>query len=324
MEYLPNPHDRLFKETWSRKENAQSFLRNFLPDYLLSSIDLDSLEICKDSFVEEDLKEYFSDLLYKTTLSGRRGYLYFLFEHKSHPEKRVALQLLSYQQSIWNLHLKQESLPLPVVVAMVLYHGMEQWTVGNNLLHLFGETKKRFLPHIPDFRYLLYDLSRYPDEAIKGAVMFQATMLLFKYVFRPDYHERLPSIFALLRMLLEKETAMEYIETVLRYVLSTVENMSAEDVKSMVEQSLSPEKGELVMTLAERLRNEGRQQGLQQGIHEGLVEAIELGLGIKFGTQGMKLMPAIHRIKDAEKLRAIKEAVKIAKNISEVKEVIVE
>jgi len=80
------------------------------------------------------------------------------------------------------------------------------------------------------------------------------------------------------------------------------------------------------MTLAERLRNEGRQQGLQQGIqqgiHEGLVEAIELGLGIKFGTRGMKLMPAIRRIKDAEKLRAVKEAVKIAKNISEVKEVI--
>jgi predicted transposase/invertase (TIGR01784 family) len=155
MEYLPNPHDRLFKETWGRKENAQSFLQQFLPDYLLSSIDLDSLEICKDSFVEEDLREYFSDLLYKTTLSGRHGYLYFLFEHKSHPEKRVALQLLSYQQGIWNLHLKQEPLPLPVVIAMVLYHGTQQWTAGNSLLHLFGETNERLLPNIPDFRYLL-------------------------------------------------------------------------------------------------------------------------------------------------------------------------
>jgi hypothetical protein len=154
--------------------------------------------------------------------------------------------------------------------------------------------------------------------------MFQATMLLFKYVFRPDYQERLPGIFALLRAPLAKETAMEYIETVLRYVLNTVENMSAEEVKSMVEQSLSAEKGELVMALAERLRNEGRQQGLQQGIVEGLLEAIELGLGIKFGPQGMKLMPAIRRIQDAERLRAIKEAVKIAKHISEVKEVIAE
>ena len=137
---------------------------------------------------------------------------------------------------------------------------------------------------------------------------------------------------ALLRALLAKETAMEYIETVLRYVLNTVENMSAEEVKSMVEQSLSAEKGELVMALAERLRNEGRQQGLQQGIVEGiqqgivegLLEAIELGLGIKFGPQGMKLMPAIRRIQDAERLHAIKEAVKIAKHISEVKEVIAE
>ncbi len=139
-------------------------------------------------------------------------------------------------------------------------------------------------------------------------------------MFRPDYQERLPGIFALLRALLAQQTAMEYIETVLRYVLNTVENMSAEEVKSMLEQSLSAEKGELVMALAERLRNEGR----QQGIVEGLLGAIELGLGIKFGPQGMKLMPAIRRIQDVERLRAIKEAVKIAKHISQVKEVIAE
>jgi len=82
MEYLPNPHDRLFKETWSRRENAQIFLRNFLPDYLLSSIDLDSLEICKDSFVEEDLKEYFSDLLYKSLLKS--GFLGSELQSRGH------------------------------------------------------------------------------------------------------------------------------------------------------------------------------------------------------------------------------------------------
>ena len=81
MAFIPNPHDRLFKETWSKKENARDFLQHYLPDYLLSSIDMESLEICKETFIEEDLKEYFSDLLYKTAFSGKRGYLYFLFEH---------------------------------------------------------------------------------------------------------------------------------------------------------------------------------------------------------------------------------------------------
>ena len=56
--------------------------------------------------------------------------------------------------------------------------------------------------------------------------------------------------------------------------------------------------------------------------HESLQEGIELGLGIKFGARGLKLMPAIRRIQDAGRLKAIKEAVKIAGNIKQVKEVI--
>jgi hypothetical protein len=70
------------------------------------------------------------------------------------------------------------------------------------------------------------------------------------------------------------------------------------------------------------LRNEGIQQGIQQGILEGLLEGIELGIGLKFGAQGINLMPSIRRIKDPERLRAIKEAVKIAKSIEEIRQVI--
>jgi hypothetical protein len=52
MEYLPNPHDQLFKQTWGRKENARSFLHEFLPDYLLSSIDLNSLRFAKTALLK--------------------------------------------------------------------------------------------------------------------------------------------------------------------------------------------------------------------------------------------------------------------------------
>jgi predicted transposase YdaD len=147
-------------------------------------------------------------------------------------------------------------------------------------------------------------------------------MLLFKYVFQPDYRERLPGIFALMRTLVEKETGMQYIETVIRYVLSTVENMGAEDLKTVVEQTLSPEKGELVMTLAERLRNEGKQQGIQQGIQQGLLEGIAALMEVKFGESGMKLLPEIAKIEDAGRLRQIKEAIKVSLEIQEIEKML--
>ena len=67
---------------------------------------------------------------------------------------------------------------------------------------------------------------------------------------------------------------------------------------------------------------EGIQKGIQLGIVEGLLEGIELGIGVKFGARGMKLMPAIRKIQDPERLRAIKEAVKIAESTAEIEELI--
>jgi predicted transposase/invertase (TIGR01784 family) len=62
---ITNPHDRLFRETWSSRETAEDFLLHYLPAEILSGTDLNSLEICKDSFIEEELKDYYSDILYK-------------------------------------------------------------------------------------------------------------------------------------------------------------------------------------------------------------------------------------------------------------------
>jgi predicted transposase/invertase (TIGR01784 family) len=90
---LANPHDKLFRAVWSNPENAAGFLKHYLPENVLQVLDLASLEIAKDSFIEKDLKDYYSDILYKVMLAGKpaylRGYIYVLFEHKSYFDKNV-------------------------------------------------------------------------------------------------------------------------------------------------------------------------------------------------------------------------------------------
>jgi predicted transposase/invertase (TIGR01784 family) len=51
MDPVRHPHDALFKETLSNKENARSFLANYLPKEVLPLLDLEHIEIEKDSFV---------------------------------------------------------------------------------------------------------------------------------------------------------------------------------------------------------------------------------------------------------------------------------
>ena len=54
MEKISSPHDKLFREVWSDLRVARDFLSNYLPQKVLEIIDLDTLEIRKDSFIEGD------------------------------------------------------------------------------------------------------------------------------------------------------------------------------------------------------------------------------------------------------------------------------
>jgi len=331
---IGNPHDRLFREIWSDRDVAMDFLRNYLPEKILKLSDLSSLEICKDSFVEEDLKEYFSDLLYRMKLEKQEGYIYLLFEHKSYPERLIHLQLSEYMLKIWRLHLKQHKTKyIPVIVPAVLYHGKRKWNAKIKFSGMFSGPVKELSEYIPDFEYVLYDLSRYSDDEIKGTVLSRAVMLLMKHISDPDLIMKLPGIFLLMRDLLRQDTGLRYIETILRYLYSAAETQP-EEIINVLEQTLSEEGRKMGMTAADRLRKEGYdqgvhqgiqqgvQQGIQQGICEGLVEGIELGLSLKFGEKGLKMMPRIRKIQDISRLKYLKEKIRTAVSSEEFKKII--
>ncbi|WP_446010985.1 hypothetical protein [Candidatus Electrothrix sp.] len=68
--------------------------------------------------------------------------------------------------------------------------------------------------------------------------------------------------------------------------------------------------------------SEGRQKGMlegrQLGILEGTLEAIEMGLSVKFGVKGLRLLPEIRRIRDIERLNMIKHIIRVTDDLAEV------
>ena len=130
-----NPHDKFLKETLSKKENAVEFLRNYLPSYISEMINYDKIEIEKDSFVTDELREFFTDLLYKIEIMGEEGFIYLLFEHKSYPEKFIGIQLLEYLVQCWKAKIKQKE-KLPIILPLVIYHGKQSWNIGHKFSDL--------------------------------------------------------------------------------------------------------------------------------------------------------------------------------------------
>ncbi len=136
---ISNPHDRFFKSAFSDKEVAAGFIREFLPEEITGELDLDSIELEGNTYINKNLKEHVSDLVYrckfkkKTDETGAKGepkqdevWISFLLEHKSFPVYFVFKQLLEYILGIWKGLIKQKK-PLVLVLPIVVYHGKEKW-----------------------------------------------------------------------------------------------------------------------------------------------------------------------------------------------------
>ena len=59
-----NPHDRFEKTVMSKLENAKDFFHGVLPEGLKRLIDLDTLRRDPDSYVDEELSEFLSDIVF--------------------------------------------------------------------------------------------------------------------------------------------------------------------------------------------------------------------------------------------------------------------
>ena len=185
------------------------FVVHYLPKDIASLLNVDSLKISKDTFIDKELTAHLSDLLYHIDLKGKGSVcVYLLFEHKSFVEPLICLHLLRYMTRIWEQWLKAgKGKPLPPIIPCVVYHGKETWTVGSRFYDLFDHPNA--LDHVvPDFEYLLYDLSEYSDEEIKGAVVLRVAFLLLKNIFSSDLPEKFPGILGLLKDLLNNPHAL--------------------------------------------------------------------------------------------------------------------
>lgn len=270
MKVIKNPHDKFVKETLGDVEITRDFLQNYLPEYILGIINTDTLTPAKDTFVT-DLKEYFSDLLFQVEINGNAGYLYFLFEHKSYKENDIAIQLLSYLIEIWKTFRNEETKELPVVIPLVIYHGKSTWDVAeklSGLFHGYDQLPKDTQILIPDYKYLLYDMSAYSDEEIKGEAQLRVFLDILKHIFDKDSQQLIARIESAFQELDSKRTGLEYFEVYLKYILNVRNDIPIEKVKKR----LSTEGRKRLMSVAEELRKEGKMEGKMEGIIEGRKE----------------------------------------------------
>lgn len=116
---LQHPHDHFVREFLSEPAHAREFLSAVLPAALANTLDWAQLRGDPATFIDEDLREQHSDLLFSApSRTGEPQQVYLLFEHKSALDRRLARQLLGYLARIYAA--QSELAPL---IPLVFYHG---------------------------------------------------------------------------------------------------------------------------------------------------------------------------------------------------------
>ncbi len=278
MGLMKNPNDKFFKAAFADIETARGFLQHYLPEEVKKQIDLTTLETTQGSYVDRELKESHTDLLLRADIAGRKGYVYLLIEHKSYSHKSVILQLLKYMVKIWEKELEEKK-KLSVIIPIVVYHGEERWGVEGRLSGLiegYAELPETLQKYIPDYAYELHDLtSEEEGERIEPGEV-KMTVYLFRAVVAPDREREMRCIIEAMQALKEasgRRDIEDLIDLCFRYLLSLNLRIELEELVEIASR-ISEERGEQIMTLAERLIDKGMQKGIASGVEKGKNEML--------------------------------------------------
>lgn len=264
------PHDALFKAAFSQPQAAADELRCILPPALVARMDLSKLSLEPGSFVDEALRARHTDLLYSVPLDGRPARVYVLFEHQSTGEPWMALRLLGYMVHIWNSCLAGDPERLPVIIPVVLHHSDAGWRATTNFEALVDPPPEA-APFTPHFSFALDDLTQHSEAALhqRAASAFTRLVLLALQQTRGarDVTRLFRSWSDLIRELSQARNGHDALRLVFQYTLEVL-GLDALDAINVAATELDKGGKQIMETIAQFLRREGRQEGRQAGRQE--------------------------------------------------------
>ncbi|HHT8381210.1 MULTISPECIES: Rpn family recombination-promoting nuclease/putative transposase [Citrobacter] len=267
------PHDAIFKTFLNHPATARDFLRLHLPASLQKLCDLNTLQLESGSFIEDDLRAYYSDVLWSLKTREGDGYIYTIIEHQSTADTHMAFRLMRYAIAVMHRHLATGHKKLPLVIPMLFYHGTASpYPYSLCWLDEFDDPKAARQLYTAAFP--LIDITVVPDDEIMQHRRMALLELIQKHIRKRD----LMGLVEKLAILIIKGHANDsQLKALFNYLMQVGDTAHFTEFLHEVAERL-PQHKEKLMTIAERLRQEGHLNGLQEGHMKGLQEGLQEGL----------------------------------------------
>ncbi|HLP46650.1 MAG TPA: Rpn family recombination-promoting nuclease/putative transposase [Candidatus Kapabacteria bacterium] len=288
MKKIDRIKDKFFKVILGDTRNAKPVLHLLLPEPIKRSMDWSQITMDPTNYVSKRYREGYSDIVAKTKIKNDRGEflaldIYFLFEHKSTNEKDTPVQILNYKHLVWAKDISEGN-PMRVIIPIVFYYGQEKWTIPLQFIDHF-KVANDVKPYLLDFQYILFDATKWDfreekHRELKDNVFLLTALALMKSTSNDD----MESIREIFRFWVERGFLDEK-ENIVSFMMfiSETKQFDMDNLVKLLEET-NIDGGDIMLTLADRLRKEGRKEGKQEARQETTWEIIKnafnLGLPI--------------------------------------------
>lgn len=268
------PHDLYFEQVFKYLPIARQLLEAFLSKPLLEVLDLTTLDLSSESFLSEELRESFADLVYTCqTMGDAPARICLLLEHKSSPEgRRVYLQLAQYLRGVQEEDIRQRRRPFTLTVPVLFYHGKKPWNI-TPLRDQYGPLPAPLTGFVPHFDICCINLRELSDDeilALRDAVLLQRVLLAFKHAYDTDFwRKNFKNVFIFVSENLPEELVEGVLGATWHYFNSTTK-FEEKEMENLIE-TLPPPEGKKFKSTIERLIETGEKRGLEKGLEQTLL-----------------------------------------------------
>ena len=263
---IHQPHDKFFKLSMSEWRVANEFFTEHLPPTVLEKLNLRTLKLENHSFIDEHYKGSEADVIYSVMMGDAKCYLFLLCEHQSTVDHLIAFRLWVYMIRLMEMHLKQNpSQPLPFIYPLIIYTGQDIWDAPLDLFSLFGDPQLAQEWLLKPFQLL--DIHQIEDDEILKRRWSGLVEFALKYRQVRDFKKFLKTLLPWVKEIEKSDSSgFSLGKNVLKYILDGTEAKDFDLFAKGIQEYLSPELGDEIMTLAQQLQ--------QTGIHQGEVAVI--------------------------------------------------
>ena len=264
-----NKHDKIFRDILNDKKEVTKIINTYIKPK--TKLNMQDLEKYETRYITKIYEERLADIVYK--IKGKE--IFFLIEHQTKVDKKMAYRILEYSMEIIRGRIKNikgqiEKAGIPTVIPIVIYTGEKLWNAKQEITEM--KVKFETIKKVETITgYNLIDI-RNKEKAIKDDLFISKISIIERLKNTDEIIETIEQIYNNLNKKEDKKKLLEIID----YLLE--DEINKETLKKLKEKIIK-EGGIEMMHAKEVLRRdrlkeikEGENRGLARGIIEGKIE----------------------------------------------------